>query len=383
MTLTSFVFKNSFRSRRRSLLTTLSISFSLLLLTIMLAIWGAFYFNQGSTESAQRLISHHRVSLSFFLPEAYREKIRAVPGVKQVVSETWFGGLYKDDKPENLFAQFATDPQEILKVQTELQISPDQVEAWQHDPAGTIVDAQLARKHGWKIGDRIFLKGTLLPVNPELTIRGIFTDQEPTESIFFNRSYIDAAFPPVKGLIGFYAILGDSPESVPRIAKEVDQLFRNSPRPTKTESEKVFQLSLIATLGNVKVFILSICAAVVFTTLLVSANTVAMSIRERTREIAVLRTLGFDRQKVLKLFIAESITLSLIGGLLGCLGGWVLLVALAHSPQGGTFLAGVKVTVSTFTIALVIALAVGLLSGSVPSYNASRRNIVDGLRHIG
>src|SRR5262249_60825772 len=164
---------------------------------------------------------------------------------------------------ENMFAQFATDPQEILKVQTEIKISPDQVEAWQRDPAGAIVDAQLAKKHGWNIGDRIFLKGTLLPVNPELTIRGIFTSPEPTESLYFNRSYIDSGFPAVKGMVGFYAIMGDSPESVPRIAKEVDQTFRNAPRPTKTESERVFQLSLIATLGNVKLFILSICTAVV------------------------------------------------------------------------------------------------------------------------
>src|SRR6516164_5458497 len=174
MTLTRFVRKNAFRNKRRSLLTVVSIAFSLLLLTLMMTIWHAFYNSEPSAQSAQRLITRHKVSLVFFLPASYREKIRSMQGVKHVVNQTWFGGIYKDDKPENFFAQFGTDPEELFDVYPEFQIPPDQLEAWKHDRAGCVVDSDLAKRHNWKIGDRLNLKGTIFPVNPELTIRGIF-----------------------------------------------------------------------------------------------------------------------------------------------------------------------------------------------------------------
>jgi len=161
MTLTRFVTKNAFRNRRRSSLTVLSIAFSLLLLTLMMTIWRSFYIDRESAQSAQRLVMRHRVSLTFALPMFYRQKIRGVPGVAGVVPVSWFGGLYKDDKPENFFAQFGTDPDEFLKVYPEFQMPADQITAWQRDRAGVIVDNELAKKYGWKIGDRITLKGTI------------------------------------------------------------------------------------------------------------------------------------------------------------------------------------------------------------------------------
>jgi putative ABC transport system permease protein len=167
------------------------------------------------------------------------------------------------------------------------------------------------------------------------------------------------------------------------VAKAIDDEFRNSPRPTKTESEHAFQLDWIAMMGNVKAFILSICLAVVFATLLVSANTIAMSIRERTREVAVLRTLGFTRARVLALFVGEAVALAVAGGLLGALAASGLVRAMANSPQLNMFMAGMNTSVSTLVTALGIAAAVGLVSSFLPAYNASRGNIVSGLRHIG
>ncbi len=383
MTLSRFVRKNAFRNKRRSLLTVVSIAFSLLLLTFMMTIWHAFYGTDVSAQSAQRLITRHKVSLVFFLPAYYREKIRAMPHVEHVVNQTWFGGIYKDQKPENFFAQFGTDPEEFFDVYPEFKIPPDQLEAWKHDRAGCVVDSDLAKRHNWKIGDRINLKGTIFPVNPELTIRGIFTSTSPTNSLYFNNTYIDEGYPEVKGHVGFFGVLADSPEDVPKVAKEIDDEFRNSPRPTKTESEHAFQLSWIATLGNVKAFILSICMAVVFATLLVSANTMAMSIRERTREVAVLKTLGFTRRTILGLFVSEAVILSFAGGLLGALAASLLVIGMAHSPQFGLFLNGMRVSASTMSFALLIAASVGFVSAFIPSYYASKTNIVDGLRHIG
>jgi putative ABC transport system permease protein len=383
MTLTRFVAKSAFRNKRRSILTVLSITFSLLLLTLMMTVWHSFYIDKGSAESAQRLITRHRVSLTQALPVSYREKIRSLPGVAAVVPTQWFGGLYKDEKPENFFAQFGTDPAELFKVVTDFKISDDQLAAWQHDQAGVVVDSELAKKFGWKVGDRMVLKGTIFPVNLELTIRGIFTAPQPSLSVYFNQKYVEEAVTWAKGTTGTFSILADSAESVPKVAAGVDAMFHNSPYPTKTESEKAFQLSFINSIGNVKAFILSICLAVVFATLLVSANTMAMSIRERTREIAVLKTLGFTRQTILGLYVSEGVTVTLLGGCLGYLLATLLVAGLAKAPGMGFFFSGVKVGGSTFLLAIVVAGVVGFLSAVVPAYHAAKVNIVEGLRYIG
>jgi putative ABC transport system permease protein len=383
MTLSRFVTKNAFRNKRRSILTVLSIAFSLLLLTLMMTIWRAFYMDNGSSESAQRLVVRHKVSLTFALPGFYREKIRAVPGVAAVVPVSWFGGIYKDNKPENFFAQFGTDPEEFFKVYRDFEMPAADVQTWQHDRQGVIVDDTLAKKYGWKAGDRIVLKGTIYPVDLELYIRGIFHSVPDDQAVYFNAKYLEESVGFFKGTAGTFGILANSPGDVSKIAVAVDDMFHNSPQPTKTESEKAFGLEFVAMLGNVKAFILGICAAVVFTTLLVSANTIAMSIRERTREVAVLKTLGFTRQAVLTLFVGESVAISLIGGLLGSLLAFGLVWLFKQSPQAGGFLANMAVTPATLVTAMLAAAVVGLLSALVPSYHASQVNIVDGLRHIG
>jgi putative ABC transport system permease protein len=383
MTLASFVRKSAFRNKRRSVLTVVSLMFSLLLLTMMMAVWRGFYLDKGSAESAQRLITRHRVSLTEALPVSYREKIRTIPGVVAVAPTQWFGGLYKDEKPENWFAQFGTDPEEIFKVMTDFKIPPDQLAAWQHDQAGAVADAELAKKYGWKIGDRIILKGTIFPMNLELTLRGIFTAPQPSLTVYFNQKYVEEAVAFAKGTTGTFNILADSPEDVPKVAAALDALFKNSPYPTKTESEKAFQLGFISSLGNVKAFILSICFAVVFATLLVSANTMAMSIRERTREVAVLKTIGFTRRKILGLYISEAVTVALAGGILGCLMAAGAIFVLSHIPGMGFFFLGMTVTPPIIALAITVAGIVGFLSAVFPAYHAAKVDIVDGLRHIG
>ena len=382
MTLTRFATKNAFRNRRRSLLTAISIGFSLLLLTLLMSIYRGFYLDKGSDASNLRLVSRHKVSLVFWLPSFYREKIRTVPGVVHVSPWNWFGGIYKDTKPENMFARFAVDPNEIFEVVKDFHVPPDQLEAFKHDRAGCAVSSRLAQKHGWKLGDRIHLQGTIYPINPELTVRALYETEDPFDSLFMNTEYIDEALPRVKGRTGTFYILVDSPEHVTQVSKAIDEMFANSPQPTKTESEKAFGLSFVAQLGNVKLFILSICGAVVFAILLVSANTMAMTIRERTREVAVLKTLGFTKSTILSLYVSEAVTISLIGGLMGASFATLLLIAIAKMPNG-TFFGGFKVNGPTFFAALAVAALVGFISAIFPAYQASRRNIVDGLRHIG
>ena len=381
MTLTRFVTKNAFRNKRRSILTVGSLAVSLLLLSFMMTLWHAFALDEGSAESAERLIVRHRVSLTFSLPGFYREKIRAIPGVVAVVPVSWFGGIYKDQKPENFFAQFGTDPEEFFKVYRDTTMPEEQLKAWQRDRQGVIVDDTLATKHGWKIGDRIVLQGTIYPVNLELNVRGIFHSSPDNKSVYFNTKYVEESVSFFKGQAGTFGVLADSPEDVSKIAAAIDDTFRNSPQPTKAETEKAFGLEFVAMLGNVKAFILSICSAVVFTTLLVSANTMAMSIRERTREVAVLKTLGFTKVGVLLLFVAEGVALSLVGGLVGASLGKLMVVGFGQLAQLTFF--PLRMTAVIWGSALLISGLVGLISTALPSYHASKVNIVDGLRHIG
>lgn len=383
MTLGSFVVRNAFRNKRRSLLTLVSISFSLLLLTLMICIWRSFYIDQVAPEASRRVITRDRVSLAFFLPAFYRDKIRSIQGVTAVAPMTWFGGRYLDERPAHFFAQVATDPDEYLKVASDKIVPPDQLKAWQRDRAGALVDVTLANKYGWKIGDRITLLGTIFEVNPELTIRAIYHRDPPQNALYFNAKYLEESVPWFKGQAGWYSTQIDSAENVARASQQIDDMFRNSPLQTKTESEKAFQLGFIATLGNVKAFILGICGAVMFAIMLVSANTMAMSVRGRTREVAVLKTLGFTRQRVLSIFVSESMALSVAGGMVGT--GIAIPVIWLLTRQ---FIAlgvplNMRVNWQTATLSLVVAVALGLVSGCIPAYRASRMNIVEGLRHIG
>ena len=383
MTLGTFIFRNTFRNTRRSVLTMLSIGFSLLLLTLMISIWRTFYIDQVAPEAARRVITRDRVSLAFLLPAYYRDKIRTVPGVTAVAPMTWFGGRYKDDRPENFFAQLATDPDEYLKVASDKIVPPDQLIAWQHDRAGALVDVTLANKYGWKLGDRITLQGNIFPANLELTIRAIYHRDPPQNALYFNAKYLEESVNWFKGQAGWYATQVASADEVGPVSKQIDDLFHNAPLPTKTESEKAFQLSFVATLGNVKAFILGICGAVVFTILLVSGNTMAMSVRSRTREVALLKTLGFTRQRVLSLFVGEAIAQSVIGGTFGVLAAAGVIQWLTHSPIAVGIPLNMKVTLPTMLFAIAVAATVGFISGWLPAYTASRKNIVEGLRHIG
>src|ERR1700685_3179223 len=383
MTLSGFIVRNTCRNKRRSVLTLISISFSLLLLTLMISIWRSFYVDQVAPEAARRLIIRDRVSLAFFLPAYSRDKIRSIPGVAAVAPITWFGGRYIDDRPVHFFAQFATDPDEYLKVASDKIVPPDQLKAWQTDRAGALVDVTLANKYGGKIGDRITLQGTIFEVNPELTIRAIYQRNPPQNALYFNTKYLEEAVPWFKGQAGWHSTQIGSSGDVARVSGQIDDMFRNSPLQTKTESEKAFQLGFVASLGNVKAFILGICGAVAFAIMLVSANTMAMSVRSRTREVAVLKTLGFTRRRVLSIFVSEAIALALAGGIVGVLVAIPVIAGLTHSFIGFGIPLDMHVKAPTAALSLLVSLLLGLVSGCLPAYNASRMNIVDGLRHIG
>ena len=381
MTLTRFVARSAFRNRLRSFLTVGSIAFSLLLLSVMLTLWRSFYIDKGAPDSALRVMTRHKVSLANFLPIYYRDKMRSLPGVVHVVPVTWFGGKYKDDKPENFFPQFATDPDEYFDVAADKVIDPGELAAWKKDRTGCVADAALAAKHHWKVGDRITLQANIFPVNLDLTLRGTYTIDPPQNAVYFNAKYLEESVPWFKDQAGFYFTRVDTPDNMPKVARAIDAMFHSSPTPTKSESEQAFRLDFIATLGNVKAFILSICGAVVFTMLLVCANTMAMSIRERTREVAVLRTIGFTRDRIFQLLLGESIALATLGALLGILASVLLLFFIARPGIG--LPVQMRMTWATAGVVVLVAAFIATASAFIPSYRASRLHIVDALRHIG
>jgi putative ABC transport system permease protein len=380
MTLAQFATRNVWRNKRRSIFTILSLSFSFLLLTLMMTIWRTFYIDPWSMVSARHIVCRHRVSLAVPLPSYYREKIRAVPGIVDVIPLNLFDSDYKGVTPDD-FSKIGTDPNEYLNAYPEYQISPEQVAAWKQDTAGAIAGSELAQEHHWKLGERITLQGGQLPLLLELNLRGTFKSPFPVRAIYFNWSYVQRAANYAKDQL--YLVEADAPEDVSRISRDIDSLFHNSPEPTRTEAERAFDIALISMFGNVKAFILSICMAVLFATLLVSANTIAMSIRERTREIALMRSLGFTPRLLKLLFMGEITTLTLSGWFFGTLFSYGLVFAIVHTRAAGPFAVLLKIPLTTLAVSLPIAALVAIISATIPSRRAAHMNIVQGLRHVG
>lgn len=380
MTLTQFALRNVWRNRRRSILTVLSLGFSFLLLTLMMTIWRTFYIDEWSVISASHIVCRHRVSLAMPLPEYYRDKIRSIPGVMDVIPLNLFDAEYKGATRDD-FAKIGTDSQVWLNAYPEYQIPPEEVTAWKKDPAGAVAGSELVQEHGWKIGDQLTLLGGQLPIQVDLNLRGAFKSPYPVRAIYFNWAYAQKAAHYEKDQL--FLIQADSPGNVSHISTAVDAMFHNSPEPTRTEAERAFDIGLIAMFGNVKAFILSISLAVLFTTLLVSGNTMAMSIRERTREIAMMRSLGFAPRLLQVLFLGETTMLAVCGWMFGTLLAYGLVFVMVHSRNAGPFAVLLKIPVTTLAVSLPIAGLVGVISSAVPAYRASRVNIVQGLRHIG
>ena len=377
-----FILKNCWRNRRRTLLTVASVGVSICLLGVLLAIYHAFYYSQPTEWQALRLVTRNKVSLAFPMPQYYREKIAQIPGVKMVGMEQWFGGTYIDSRPEHMFARFAVEPDKVFLYRGDLTLPDDQKQAFQHDRASCVASRELVDKQHWHLGDRITLMGDIFPVNLELTLKGIFDDPRNGDLLMFDREYLEQSLSlGRRGNAGTFVTLAASKDDVPRIEKAADAMFQNSPVQTKTETESAFELSFVAMLGNIKLFLLSICAAVTFTILLVSANTIAMSVRERVREVGVLKTLGYTRNVILGLVLGEALTVSLAGGVLGLALSSVLSNAVRHSPVSFfTQLKNLTIVPPVGALCILLAGLIGLLSAFLPAFQASRISIVDALR---
>jgi putative ABC transport system permease protein len=333
------------------------------------------------TADAARLIARRSTSLTFFLPLSYKDRLAQIPGVSAVAYGVWFGGVYIDER--HFFAQYAIDADEYVPMYSEYLTTPEEREAFRRERTACIVGEKLVEKYGFKAGDAITLRGTIFPGNWDLTVRGIArarTKNLDTNFLLMRWDLVNERMGRFNQ-VGWYVIKLSDPARAGEVARTIDATFANSPAETKTETEKAFQLGFLSMLGNIRAVVFAIGSAIVIAILLVSMNTMMMAARERTREVAVLKALGFPDGTVLAMILAESLLISLTGGILGSALARIVYDA-SHFTAGGFFPSFV-VTGGTIARALGIAAAMGLLSGAIPAADAFRLRVVDALRHAG
>lgn len=368
------------RKRVRTALTVGSFAVALFLFGLLAAVRGAF--NQGvEIAGADRLVVVNRIAIIQPLPVAYRERLARIPGVADVTFAWWFGGVYRDER--NFFPQFAVEHESYKRMFPEFVVPREQWAAFLADRQGCVAGEALARRFGWKLGDRIPLKGTIFPGLWELNLRAIYHGRRPqddTGQFWLRYDYLYEKAPPwIRGLVGWYWVRVAHPEDAVKVAAAIDETFANSPWETRAQTEKAFAAGWVRQMGNVQLLILSIGGVVFFTLLLVTGNTMAMAVRERTGELAVLKAVGYSDVFVLGLVLAESVLVALAGGGLGL--ALAKLLVSGGDPTGG-FLPVFYVPPSALAAGAGAAVLVGLAAGLLPALSAMRLSVVQALRRV-
>ena len=379
MTIPGFILRNAFRNKRRLGLTVLSVALSLFLFTTMQTAMHELTQPPTSEAAALRIVVRNRVSLGNVLPAKYHARLERMPGVRHVMKLTWFGGIYKDKA--NFFPQFAVDAPQLFPVFSEAEIDPKQIQDFIKEKNACVVGIKTMERFGWKIGDRITLQGTIWPCDPELIIRGVYRKGIDMTNLFFHHEYFDELLGN-QGLVGTYWICAESASGIPDLVERIDRTFSNSDAETKTETERAFQLGFVSMFGNIKVLIGSISTVIVFTMLLVTASTMSMAIRERSREIAILKAVGFDGWQIFGLILAESFGLAFAGGLIGCFGAAILFRHLDIYSLSHGVLLKLDVTPSILAGGLTVATLLGILSCIAPAYSSIQTSVVVGLKEL-
>lgn len=381
------VFKNIFRAKLRSALTLVGLVVAIAAFGLLQTIVDAWYAGSDAA-SATRLITRNSISLVFPLPLSYKDKVRAIEGVRSVSYSNWFGGIYKEPKPANMFPQFAVGHETFFDLYPEFIINPVDLLAWKRDRRGALVGRGLADIHGFKVGDVIPIKGTIYPGNWEFTVRGIYEGKDDTtitRQLYFHWDYINEEIKriaPRRGdQIGVLILDIGDPSRVADISKAVDDQFKNSLAETLTETEKAFQLGFVAMMETILIAIQFMSFVVIVIIMAVVANTMAMTARERLTEYATFKALGFSPRFVATLIFAESIMISLLGGAIGILVTFPLAKFFGWLAQ--SFIAVIKVSETTIWLQLACAIVVGIVAGIAPGFRAANVRIVEGLRSIG
>jgi putative ABC transport system permease protein len=367
------------RKKLRTLLTIGSFAVALFLFGILSVVRGAF--QQGvDIAGTDRLVIINKVAIIQPLPLSYKARLEQIPGVQQVTFANWFGGYYQDER--NFFANFAINTDSYRSVYTEFLMPDEQWKAFVEDREGCVIGEGLAERFGWKVGDRIPLKGTIFPGTWEFNVRAIYKGkrlQDDVNSLWFHWEYLEERREYEKGLVGWYTLRVDNPDNSVHIARTIDETFANSPYETKTETEKAFAASWVKQMGNIEFLILSIGSVVFFTLLLVTGNTMAIAVRERVREMAVLKAIGYSDVSLMLLVLAESLVIAALGGGVGLV--LAKLFTLRGDPTGG-LLPFFYLQQNAILLGIALSLVIGAISALTPAVSAMRLRVVDALRRV-
>jgi len=377
------VLKNALRNRRRTVLTALSVAVSLFLLvslrTLTIEIRGGSLMTEQST---RRLITRSGVSLAVPLPLAYKERLRRLGGSDIVSEYQWFPCFYKE--PREPMIVIATDPS-FDGTDPEYPTNPEELKAFRADVSGALVPLKMMQRFGWKVGDRVTFTGTIFPFNLDLIIRGTFTgpaQNAPACHYRLINELLRRTLPNRADKTMAFIVRAAPGTSPSALARQIDDTFRNADVPTRTESEKDFVLGFSSMLGNVALFISFIAIAVVFAIVLVATNTMSMAVRERTHEIAVLKTLGFRPAQVVAMFVGESILISGGGGVAGVLGARLFFDTFDIYKLTNGIVQHFDIQAPTVVLAVAVALAMSIVSAVIPAWRGAARPIAMGLREV-
>jgi putative ABC transport system permease protein len=373
--------RNCLRNRLRAALTILGVAVAVVAFAFLRTVLAAYYVNADASDPT-RLVTRHKVSLFNPLPIAARDKIAAVPGVRQVAFGNWYGGYYRD--PKNFFAQFAIDPA-YLDLYPEFVLPADQRQQFGAELEAAVIGRKLANRFGWRVGDRIPLHGTFYP-DVDVVIRGIYDGRSRTTdetAMFFRWKLLDEKINR-RGLVGWYLLGIDVPDHASRIMRAVDDLFANSTAPTHTETEKDFNLSFVSMMGGIITVVRTASWIVIGIVLLIMANIMAMAARERTTEYGVLKTLGFRNGHLAALIGGEAILLALLGAGLGCLLAYGAISGVGKYIEMtmGQIFPVFELTLPTIAMAVGLALAAGLLASAAPIRRMLASSVAQSLRPI-
>jgi putative ABC transport system permease protein len=388
MKVVKLLFKNAFRHKLRTILTILGIAVAVMAFALMRFVVNAWY--QGvEVASADRVIVRHAVSFVFSLPYSYADKIRQVPGVADVTNCTWFQGIYKDAADfKNFFPRIAVNPDNFFKIYPEFIVPTDQLEAFRRERNAAIIGIKTATTHNLKLGDKIPIEGDIYPGKWEFVVRGIYHGRDKSideTQMFFDWKYLDEALkktsPTRAGVVGWYVLQTENPNEIANIATAVDNMFKNSSAETKTETEKAFNQSFISMYSALFTAMNFISFVIIGIILLVLANTMAMTARERITEYAVLKTIGFTGIHLTILIAGEALLIAFMGGIVGL--ALAYPVAMGFAAAFPTMFPNLPNMSIIALLAFAAAVLVGLASAFLPALRASRMRIVDGLRYIG
>ncbi len=384
MFLLRLLFRNAFRHKLRTALTILGITIAILAFGLLRTVVSAWYSGVAAS-SANRLITRNAISLVFTLPASYYDKIRQIEGIQLLSRGNWFGGIYIDEK--NFFPNFAVDPAAYLDLYPEFMLTPEEKAAFLRDRKACIVGRLTADKFGWKLGDTVTLKGTIFPGNWDFTVRGIYRgrDKGTDESqFFFNWQYLNESMrkttPRRADQIGFFVVGIRNPDEAAQVAAAIDRSFKNSMTETITETEKAFQMGFVSMTEAVVIAIQLVSFVVVIIIMAVAANTMAMSVRERTREYVVFKTLGFGSRYLAALIFGESFVIALTGCALGIVATFP--AAQAFGDAMSTFLPVFFISPRTIWLDILAAVIVGVTAAIIPAIRVSRIRIAEGLRQV-